>query len=310
MILFTLSLYFFFLIRSLFVCLLVMFTLLVVTLLVENFREKNLVSYCSPSQIFPRKIFLFLFPFSSIQSKHFCEQIPLFCFICFFFEKKLSEKIFRILWKNHPFFITFCFCSSRFAFTSVFHFRFCLIFGFFLISFFLNSFFLLLHFLQFSLNNNNFSFLLFFFKKKLFKYPFYMHGLPLDVLLLKHFSKKKKTCLFISFFWCTFSWVFVFACLSFFFRFFLLLFYSFVFSNIFLFCSRSWMFFSVGPFYWSLFWKLCLVWTSFFSPFKNFSFYILSLLHKKVMFFFWIVPFVLSLFFEETVSCLLVLQRE
>ena len=53
---------------------------LVVTLLIETFREKNLVSYCSPSQIFPRKIFLFLFPFSSIEEKHFCEHIHLLLF--------------------------------------------------------------------------------------------------------------------------------------------------------------------------------------------------------------------------------------
>ena len=150
MILFTLSLYFFFLIRSLFVCLLVKFALLVVTLLIENFREKNLVFYCSPSQIFPRKIFLFLFPFSSIEEKHFCEQLHPFI-VFSVFEKKNLKNNFRIFCEknSHPFFITFCFCSSRFAFTSVFHFRFFLIFGFFLISFFLNSFFIYFTFFSF-----------------------------------------------------------------------------------------------------------------------------------------------------------------
>ena len=73
---------------------------LVATLLVENFREKNLVSYCSPSQIFPRKIFLFLVPFSSIEEKLFCEQLLLFIVLSFFGEKNFLKKIFRIFLKK------------------------------------------------------------------------------------------------------------------------------------------------------------------------------------------------------------------
>ena len=225
--------------------------LLVVTLLIENCREKNLVSYCSHSQIFPRKIFLCLVPFSSFEEKHFCEQLLLFLVLSVFFEKKLSEKnLPYFLKKKKLFFITFCFCSSRFSFTSVFLFRFCLIFGFFLSP---SSW---IHF-SFTSRSSVFfqqQFLLpvvfFFLKKKIFKYPFYMHGLPLDVLLLKHFSKSQKN-LFVHFlFWCTFSCVFVFACLSFFFlRFsFFCFIIMFFFETCFFFCSRSWMFFSVGPF--------------------------------------------------------------
>ena len=47
---------------------------------------------------------------------------------CFFFWKNLPY--FFAKKKSHPFFITFCFCSSRFVFTSVLRIRFCLIFLF------------------------------------------------------------------------------------------------------------------------------------------------------------------------------------
>ena len=78
---------------------------------------------------------------------HLCEQNT--CFISCIVKKKTSlKKLFRILKMNlsrnktcfcvllsykfffHPFLITSCLCSSRFAFTSFFHFLFCLTFYF------------------------------------------------------------------------------------------------------------------------------------------------------------------------------------
>ena len=222
---------------------------------------------------------------------------PFYCFLCFWKKKNFLKKIFRIFWKKKIILFSslFVFCSSRFAFTSVVHFRFCLIFGFFLISFFLNSFFFYFTFFSFLRTTISPSCCI---KKKVFKYPFYMHGMPLDVLLLTHFSKsKKKTCLFISFFcWALFMCI----CFQMFVLFFFSMFPSFVpfscvFSNIFLFCSRSWMFFSVGPFLLISFWVfLCLVWSSFFLHF------LLSLLHKKSNVF-WIVSFCNCFFFTKTV---------
>ena len=106
-----------------------------------------------------------------------------------------------------------------------------------------------------------------------------------------------------------------FTCLSFFFRFSFFFLFSCFCSTFFFFCSRFWMLFSVGPFFWSLFmylffWKLCLVWTSFFSPLKNFSFYMLSLFFTKKQSFFFFLNGSFCIVLKKNVSCLLVLQRE
>ena len=69
------------------------------------------------------------------------------------------------------------------------------------------------------------------------------------------------------------------------------------------------MLFSVGLFLWIssffFFWKLCSAWTSIFSLFENFSFYILSLLHTKAIFL--IVSFCAVPFFLVGKNCFLFL---
>ena len=186
--------------------------------------------------------------------------------------------------------ITSCFCSSRFHFTSFFHFLFVWTF-IFLISIFLN---------------NNFTFLLYQKKKTLQLLPFSMHALPLNVPLLIDFSSVVSFFLFVfpRFYHICFpfpSFVFsvhnlsqrqvcgtvakkkknVFVYLPFccgifhiylslhflFFRFFcfiLMCFWTFFFLG-----SRSWMSFPLSlPFFMYLFfWRPCLVWSSFFFPF-------------------------------------------
>ena len=228
---------------------------------------------------------------------------PFYSFIFFWWKNSEKNLPYFLKKKNHPLFITFCFCSSRFAFTSVFHFRFCLIFGFsWSPSSWTHLYFTSLSSVFFQQQQFLLPVFFFFQKKKLFKYPFYMDRLPLDVLLLKDFSKSQKTCLFISFFGALFHvYLFLHVCPPPF-AIFLLLFTSYVFLNIFLFCSRSWMFFSVGPFLLiSFFWFLCLVWSSFFLSF------LLSLLHKKAMCF-ELLPFVtVSVFNKNCVPSLLVL---
>ena len=124
LILFTFSLYFFLLFRSLFVCLLVMFALLVVTLLIEKmFAKKNLekwllqfstfllsccdvlknklflynklgrTSYHSPSQIFSRKDLPFFSSFSilfhSIQAFFANKETSCLFYLVFIFRKNL-----------------------------------------------------------------------------------------------------------------------------------------------------------------------------------------------------------------------------
>ena len=124
-------------------------------------------------------------------------------------------------------------------------------------------------------------------------------------------TSPEKKSLFISFFWCTFSWVFVFACLSFFFSIFpsSVLFlcvykhFSFLFSflSVFLCWSLSMYLFFCENFVW---------FDHRFSDLFIFSFYILSLLHKKKQCFFELFLLCNLFFSKETVSCLLVLQRE
>ena len=181
-------------------------------------------------------------------------------------------------------------------------------------------------------------------KKTLQLIPFHMHALPLYVLLLIHlficclfFSLRvfsflthlfafpcfvfsvnnlsarkvygtvaslKNVCVFPFLLGTCFTLV-VFACLSLF-RNFTFLIYSNLFLNICLFCSRSWMFLPLLlPFYVSLFLRLCLVWSSFFSPFlfspvTYFPFFTQS--HVFVLF-----PIVLSLcfFFLKKKLCFL-----
>ena len=161
--------------------------------------KKNLFYY-SPSHIFQKKkfllfgrIFLFFFLFSSIQEKHICEQTPV---LLVFFALYLS------LWKNssvflkwisrnfcvfpysnfsQPFFVTSCFCSSRFAFTSFF------------ISFPVwPSIFLISLLLELGFFEQQFHF----WKKKTLQFIFfYTHAFPLYVLLLMHLFI---CCLFFS----------------------------------------------------------------------------------------------------------------
>ena len=79
------------------------------------------------------------------------------------------------------FFVTFCFCSSRFAFTSFFHFLLCLICFFLdLLLFFLNSFFSTSTFFDFFEQQVPF----FWNQKTLQIITFCMHALPLYVLFL------------------------------------------------------------------------------------------------------------------------------
>ena len=119
--------------------------------------------YCSPKSIFANPYLFFCF----------------IRFLFFFFSEKSS--VFFAKKKYHTFFITFCFCSSRFVFTSVFRIRFCLIFCF--LDLLLHELiFLLLHFLQFFLWTT--ITLLFCIKKTFQKFPSYMHALPLHVLLV------------------------------------------------------------------------------------------------------------------------------
>ena len=103
-----------------------------------NFSPKNLTKQFF---LFGR-IFLFsFFLFSSICEKHCCEQIP---FKLFIFWSFLWKELFCILKMNFSslltffssFFVTFCSCSSRFAFSPL-HFPLRLIFWF--------SFLLLIH---------------------------------------------------------------------------------------------------------------------------------------------------------------------
>ena len=117
----------------------------------------------SPSQIFPRKIFLFLVPFSSIEEKHFCEQLLLFIvFSVFVHLPYLLKKI--ILFSSLFVFVHHASHSPLF-FISVFAES----LGFLDLLLLVELICILLHFLQFSLNNNNFSFLLLFFQKKTFQ---------------------------------------------------------------------------------------------------------------------------------------------
>ena len=146
-------------------------------------------------------------------------------------------------------------------------------------------------------------------KKKFQIFHYTCMGYLLMSFLLTHFSKsKKKLVRSFPFSLGVVSCFFVFACFVFLFSIFLFLFYSRVlkhFSSLFSFlnvvCSL------LVPFsVYLLKKKNCLVWTSSVSHFKNFSFYILSLLHKKNNVF-WIVSFCNVLFLVEK---RLVLQRE
>ena len=141
-----------------------------------------------------------------------------------------------------------------------------------------------------------------------------MHGLSLNVVFAHTLLQTKKNVCSFPFLLCTFSYLFVFAWLSFFFTIFPFLFYSrvlkcfsflFSFLNVVL-CWPLLMYLSLlleTPF------GLIIVFLTFFV---FFSLYILSLLHKKAMFFFRIVSFCAVLFWtwKNCVSCLLVLSGE
>ena len=201
--------------------------------------------------------FFLLFPFSSIQSKHFCEQIDLVvCFISFLFSEKIFTPQKKTLMKNILFFssITFCYCSSRFALTIVFRFRFCLIFCF--LDLLLQLIFPVLHF-QFSLTTISPSSCI----KKTFQiFHYTCMGYLLMSFLLTHFSKSKKN-LFVHFpfCWALFHIYLFLHVLSFFFRF-SFFFYPRVFKHV----SSLFSFLNVVcsllvPFSVYLFKKICLV---------------------------------------------------
>ena len=170
LILFTFSLYFFFLFRSLFVCLLVMFAqwflqfshvLLTCCDVLKKkgcflYHKLKRTSHHFPSQKFPGRIFFFSsfsILFHSIQA--FFANKETFCFfylVCIFRKKLLLffKKKESLSWKKFSFLLSssvscilvsslFCFCASSFAFIFISVFAWSFVF---LISFFLNSFFL------------------------------------------------------------------------------------------------------------------------------------------------------------------------
>ena len=191
---------------------------------------------------------------------------PFYCFICFFFFWKNSEKKSSVFCEKSSFFSShFVFVHhashSPLFFISVFAYS----LGF-LDLLLLELIFLLLHFLQFSLNNNNFSFLLFFFFFwKTFQISIFhawvaswcpfaqtllqiTKNLFVHFLFLVHFFMSICFCMFVLLFSIFPSFVF-----------------SFVFSNIFFVLVLE-CFSLLVPFIdLFFFWKLCLVWTSFFS---------------------------------------------
>ena len=233
-ILFTLSLYFFFLIRSLFVCLLVMFTLPRCYSSCWKFCAKRILCLTVLlRRFFQERSSFFFFHSLPLKKSIFANNYSFLLFYLFLW-KNFLKKSSVFFGKNQPFFITFCFCSSRFAFTSVFHFRFCLIFGFsWSPSSWTHLYFTSLSSVWTTTISPSCCFF-FFFQKNFSNIHFTCMGCLL-MSFCSNTSPVKKN-LFVHFlFWCTFSWVFVFACLSSFFRFFILLFYSYVFWNIFLF---------------------------------------------------------------------------
>ena len=176
---------------------------------------KNILLHkiCTTKKLTKTKFFSFRknLPFFSIlfhSRKNFCEQTPVLSVLSLCISLSLFKKLFRIFKMNlfrffcvflsykfffRPFFITSCFCSSRFAFTSFFiSFSFDLFF--FFISFFLNSFFFTT-FTFFNLFEQQVTFL--FVSKTLQLFTFYMHALPLFVLL---FIDLFICCLFFLFF--------------------------------------------------------------------------------------------------------------
>ena len=300
------------------------------TILLRTFFKKKKLKFL----LFGR-IFLFIFLFSSVQEKHFCEQTPvLLVFIALYLSLSL-KKLFRIFKMNlsfdlfcvllsykfffRPFLITSCFCSSRFEFTSCF------------ISFFVWPFIFLIAIFFDTISPS-------FVSQNIQLIPFWMHALPLYVLLLMDLficclfffssfflvsntfnlserqvdgtvANLKKTCLSISLF-VFFQIYFVFACLFVFFRNFFFSFYSHVFLNILLLSSRSWMFFPQSlPVMYLIFLKtlfgLIIVFLFFssspftYSPFftRSHVFWIVSV--RTVFFFVW----------KNCFSCLLVLKK-
>ena len=251
---------------------------------------KKMCLNCSPSQIFLQKnltkqfflfgrIFLFsFFLFSSICEKHCCEQIP---FKLFIFWSFLWKELFCILKMNFSslltffssFFVTFCFCSSRFAFSPL-HFPLRLIF----------------YFLSFCSHicSSAVSFFLFVFSRFshiCFPFPSFVcsvHNLS-EEKFMELLRIWKNVCLFPYPFLLGTCFTFICLCMFVFvskFHFFwyiLICFWTFVF-----FCSRSWMFLPLLlPFYVSLFWDT--VW--FDHRFSHlFDFLLLHIFSHKDMF--------------------------
>ena len=162
MILFTLSLYFFFLIRSLFVSSRYVYSSSLLLFSLKFSRKKSCVLLFSFADFSKKDV-----PFScSILfhwKKHCCEQLLLFIVFSVFFWKTFWKNLPYFLWKNSSFFHHFLFLFITLRIHLCFSFPFLLNLWVFLDLLLLELLFLLLHFLQFSLNNNNFSFLLLFF---------------------------------------------------------------------------------------------------------------------------------------------------
>ena len=254
-------------------------------------------SYHSPSQKFPREIFLFSsfsILFHSIQAFFFCEQRDfLFVSSRFYFPKKifrfffLKKKKTNLSWKK--FFlssnVSCIFFASLFVFVHhVSHSP----------LFFVSVFCSIILFpwcpsswTQFSCTSLSIffeqQFLLQVVSEKIQIFTFYMHGLPLNVLFCSHTSPHQKKKLFVHFpFGCApfHIYLFLHVC-RFFFDF--SLFYSRVLKHF----SFLFSFLNV-VLCWSLFMYLSFffensVWFEhrFSLLFEIFSFYIFSLLHKK-----------------------------
>ena len=287
----------------------------------QNFRhKKNLTK----TKFLPfGRIFLFFFSILFHSRKHFCERTPVLLVLSLCISLSLKKTL--PYFQNESLSIFFVFFYKFFfsAFSSLlvfvhhvshsppFSFPFRLIFLFFLISFFLNSFFFTVTF--FNLFEQQVPFL--FVSKSLQLFTFYMHTLPLCVLLFIHLFI---CCLFLLFlcsltmtsFWNTyltllhfhklftflldiFTNLYVFACSSFLSVFFLLFcvfscfFWTFSFSVLFLeqlfflcvfFCCPFWM-------YLSFFWRFSLIWLSFFCFCFNKNAFTYSPFFSKTTFF-------------------------
>ena len=234
--------------------------------LLKIFAKRILCLTVLLRRFFQGKIFLFLVPFSSIEKNIFANNYSYLLFYLFWW-KKLSEKdLPYFLWKKFSsFFHHFLFLFITLRIHLCFSFPFLLNLWVFLISFFLNSF--VFYFTFFSLNNNNFSFLLFFLKKTFqisILHAWVASWCPFAQTLLQ---LKKNLFVHFLFFGALFhEYLFLHVCL--FFRFFLLLFYSYMFWNIFLFLFSFLNVFLCWSLFIDLFFFCFSVWFDhrFFSP--------------------------------------------